>query len=256
MSKTALVTGAGRGIGRAIAIRLAAEGYAVGLTARGEEELRQTAALISQTAGTAVVAAGDVTNDTDVQYVYKRIGEQLGPVHVLVNNAGYASRPMPFTDIDPDDWWRVVETNLKGPVLFSRVALPAMLATGRGYIVNINSLQGSKVSGASIAYGVSKAGLMRFTDALAAEVADSGVVVLDVSPGLVRTTMTQNRPDLDQLPAAAWSPPEKAAEKVAALVSGRYDALSGRFVHLTDDLDELLGRLDADARVLRMRPPA
>lgn len=256
MAKTALITGAGRGIGRAIAVRLAAEKYSVGLTARTEQQLRETAALVREAGGTAVIAAGDVTDQSEVQQVHKRIVDQLGPIDVLVNNAGYASHPSPFTAIDADDWWRVVETNLKGPVLFSRAVVPDLIAAGHGYIINMNSLQGSKVSGASIAYGVSKAGLMRFTDALSAELAGTGVVVIDLSPGLVRTAMTQGRPDLDRLPAKAWSAPEEAAEKVAMLVSGRYDALNGRFVHLTDDLDDLIGRLADDARVLRMRQPA
>jgi 3-oxoacyl-[acyl-carrier protein] reductase len=255
LSKTALVTGAGRGIGRAIAVRLAAEGYQVGLTARSADQLAETAKLAEAEGATVTAVPGDVTNARDVSEAVRVVSAELGPIDILVNNAGYASQPMPFTDIDPDDWWRVVETNVRGPLLFTHAVLGGMVERNSGYIININSMQGSKVVGASLAYGVSKAALMRFTDALAAEVDGSGVVLVDLSPGLVRTGMTANRPDLDALPVAAWSPPEACAEKVVALVSGAYDGLSGRYVALNDDLDDLVKRLDGDARVLRMQPP-
>jgi len=196
MADVALVTGAGRGIGRAIAVRLAEEGYAVGITARSVDQLEETADLVRRAGGRVAIAPGDVTDFGDVTKVCRAISDALGPVDVLVNNAGYAGLPEPFAEIDPDDWWRVVETNVRGPVNFSRALLPDMVRRKRGYVVNVNSMQGSKVLGASIAYGASKAALMRFTDALATEIADSAVVVVDLSPSLVRTTMTANRPDL------------------------------------------------------------
>ena len=115
-------------------------------------------------------------------------------------------------------------------------------------------------SGSPPAYGVSKAALMRFTDSLAAELRGTGVMVVDLSPGLVRTSMTADRADLGRVPAEVWQPPEKAAGLVLALVSGGYEELHGRFVHVTDDLDQLVARVreDRDAgpgdlRVLRLR---
>ncbi|MFF7368550.1 SDR family NAD(P)-dependent oxidoreductase [Streptomyces tricolor] len=256
MPDVAVVTGASRGIGRAIAARLAKSGYDLALVARSEGPLAETAALVEGFGRRALTVAADITRRDDVERVRTTVLDAFGHVDVLVNNAGYASRPQPFAEWDPDDWWQVIETNLRGPALLCRALLPGMLARRSGYIVNINSLQGSKVSGAGSAYGVSKAGLMRLTDALADEVRGSGVTLFDLSPGLVRTEMTSGRPDLDALPESAWSPPEAAAEKLAHLLSGRYDALHGRFVHLTDDLDDLVGRLAGDARLLRMRPPA
>ncbi|GAA0477321.1 SDR family oxidoreductase [Streptomyces olivaceiscleroticus] len=254
MPKTALVTGAGRGIGRAIAIRLAAEGFRVGITARSTEQLKEVAATIEAAGGVVAVAPGDATVAENVAEVERTVSAALGPIDLLVNNAGYASAPMPFIEVDPADWWRVVETNVLGPMLFTHAVLPSMLKRGSGHIININSMMGSKLSGASVAYGVSKAGLMRFTDAIAEEVTGTGVALFDLSPGLVRTGMTANRPDLDALPEAAWSKPEATAEKVIELASGDYDALTGRFIKLSDDLGELAGQIDGDMRLLRMQP--
>jgi NAD(P)-dependent dehydrogenase (short-subunit alcohol dehydrogenase family) len=129
-----------------------------------------------------------------------------------------------------------------------------MVSRGRGYIINMNSLQGSRGGETSAAYAVSKAALMRFTDTVAAEVAGTGVIVLDVSPGLVRTSMTDERPDLNAIPDDEWTPPETAANHIVALASGKYDALHGRFVHASDNLDDLLKLIEGhtDGRVLRL----
>jgi 3-oxoacyl-[acyl-carrier protein] reductase len=256
LSGTALVTGAGRGIGRAISVGLAREGYKVGITARSRDQLRETADYVEAVGGTAAIAVGDVVNQTDVARVHTAVARELGPIDLLVNNAGYASRPQRFTEIDPAEWWRVVETNVLGSVLFAREVLPSMLARGTGRIINMNSMMGSRLVGASVAYGVSKAALMRFTDSIAEEFAGTGVVLFDLSPGLVRTEMTANRADLDALPADAWSKPEAAAEKIVELASGKYDRLSGRFIKVTDDLADLVERIEGDDRYLRMQPVA
>ncbi|MFU8854415.1 SDR family NAD(P)-dependent oxidoreductase [Micromonospora sp. SL1-18] len=255
-TRVAVVTGAGRGIGQVIATRLASAGYDVGITARSADQLAITTDLIEQTGRRAIATPGDVTDPIDVARVIDTVTDQLGPVDLLVNNAGYLGRYGPFVESQTDDWWRVVETNVQGPVLYTRALLPAMLRRGRGHIININSLQGSHALGTSVAYAVSKAALMRFTDALAEEISGSGVAVMDLSPGLVRTVMTDDRPDLDSIPDSEWTPPEVAAQKVVDLVSGRYDKLHGRFIHVLDDLDDLLSRVAAypDGRVLRLTP--
>ncbi len=143
-------------------------------------------------------------------------------------------------------------------MLCTRATLPGMVARGRGHIVNINSRAATwdDPGQSSVAYSVSKAALARFTSAVAAEVRGSGVVVVDLSPGMVRTGMTASRADLAALPEQAFLPASAAADKVVALASGRYDVLHGRFVHARDDLDELVRRLEAhpDSRTLTLAP--
>jgi 3-oxoacyl-[acyl-carrier protein] reductase len=124
-----------------------------------------------------------------------------------------------------------------------------MVARGSGHVLDITSLQGSRTFPGYVAYGASKAAHMRLTDTLCGELAGTGVVVVDLSPGLVATDMTAE-PGLAALladmPTEEWTPVERVAEKAAALVSGRYDVLAGRFVHAVDDLDALVAALPAD----------
>ena len=174
---------------------------------------------------------------------------------ILVNCAGIYGERVPFAESDPDVWWRVITTNLRGAALCTRHVLPAMLERGGGYVVNVNSRAAvwDDPGASSVAYSVSKAALARFTGAVAGEVAGTGVVVLDLSPGPVLTNMTASRPDALSRPASAWGSPTLAAEKVVQLVSGGYDALHGHFVHAKDDLDELVSRVAADPTVRRLR---
>lgn len=250
----ALITGAGRGIGRACAIAFAEAGYAVGLTARTAGQLDQTGHVVTSLGGRVCTEAADVTDPADVERLYLRVTRALGEVSVLVNNAAHAGQMLPFWDTDLDQWKQCLVTNVLGPVMLIRAVLPSMRIRGHGYVINMNSLQGSDPSGSPLPYGVSKAALMRLTDGLAAQLAGSGVVLVDLSPGLVRTAMTAGRPDLDALPETAWAAPETAARQAVALASGKYDSLQGRFIRATDDLDVLSARVsgDPDARVLRL----
>jgi NAD(P)-dependent dehydrogenase (short-subunit alcohol dehydrogenase family) len=250
----ALVTGAGRGIGRHIALHLARAGYAVGITARSPDQLDETARIIEAEGGRTAAEAGDVTDPAGVDRVCRAVADQLGPVDILVNNAAYAGPLQPFWETSDEQWRQAMTTNVLGPVYFLREVLPAMMRRGHGYVVNMNSMQGSDPAGSPLPYGVSKAALMRLTDGLASQLAGSGVKIFDVSPGLVRTTLTAGRPDLDALPESAWAPPEAAARQVVALVSGKYDGLHGRFIRAADDLDLLCARLreDPEARLLRL----
>ena len=240
--RVALVTGAGRGIGRQFAITLAKAGYRLGLVDRLETNLEETASLI----GDPVVAVtGDVASPADVERACAAVEQRFGPVDVLVNNAGDFGDFGPLSDGDPATWWQVQETNVRGPMLLCHRLVPAMAAKGRGYVVNIGSRvavrddKGVAVS----AYAVSKAALTRFTGTLAHELAGSGVVVVDFSPGMVRTAMTEQRPDYDQLPDRIFQPPTVAAEKLLELVSGRHDGLHGHLVHVRDDFDVLAEHL-------------
>ncbi len=253
----AVVTGAGRGIGRQVAQRLAGLGWDLGLTARSANELAVTADLVRQAGRREVTRAGDVSQPAHVEAFCSAVEDELGPVRALVNNAGVAGEYAPVIESDPEAWWRVLEINTRGPYLFCRRLVPAMTVRGAGYVININSLDcaRSTVAG-SPAYSVSKTALRRLTETLALELEGTGVMVVDLSPGLVRTAMGGSRPDAAEIAAEAWMSPAIAADKVEAVLSGRYDRLHGRFLHAKDDLDTLTAALDdqPQGRMLRLLP--
>ncbi len=255
--QVALVTGASRGIGRAIAVALSISGHAVGLLGRDPAALAETAALC--TGPTSVVLA-DVTDGVAVALAVGSVVAALGPIDLLVNNAGLidAAEVLPW-EADPDQWWSVVEANLRGPFLTSRAVLPSMVARGAGRIVNINSGMGPRPYTDYSAYSVSKGALARLTDCLATALDGTGVTIFDVSPGLVRTEMTEAMPIWTDARPAQWNPVANVVNFILAVTRGEVDALSGRFVHASrDDLADLLARADdiraADARTLRLRP--
>lgn len=259
--QVALVTGAGRGIGREIAVALAREGMRVGLVGRTPATLADTAdACTVAGAPAAVVAPADVTDRAAVSTAVATVVSELGPVDLLVANAGVreetADRPW---ETDPDDWWRVVETNLRGVLLLDHAVLPAMVERGRGRVLHVGSGMGQRPRprGEWSAYAVSKAGLSRLTDSLAAALDGTGVTVLEMSPGLVRTDMTETM--WGPADVQSWSPLEAMTGAVVRFAGGDLDALHGRFVHAArDDLDALLAvagtMRDTDARTLRLRP--
>jgi 3-oxoacyl-[acyl-carrier protein] reductase len=252
-----VITGAGKGIGRSLALTLAAEGASLGLMARTAADVDAVATL-ARAAGAAVVADSfDVADPAAVDAFVARIESELGPITLLVNNAGRTGDwdGTPMWGADLEDWWSRVETNLRGPVNFCRAVLPGMVERHDGRVININS--GAGAAGAPWtdgAYPVSKAALFRLTDHLATTLAeaDAGVVVLDVSPGLVRT-----REGSTGIPDSAYTPVERVCDLVVAVAQGRLDSWNGRYLHATDDLDDLEARAGSIAatggRVLRMR---
>jgi 3-oxoacyl-[acyl-carrier protein] reductase len=260
--QVALVSGAGRGIGRALAVGLAEAGAHVGLLGRTrsalEETLRECAA--AGRGAKAVAVPVDVTVRDAVRAAVGTVERDLGPVDLLVNNAGLIDpAEVPLWEADEGDWWAVVETNLRGPMLLSRAVLPGMVRRGQGRIVNINSGFGLRGAPTYSAYSVSKAALARMTDCLAQALDGGPLAVFDLSPGLVRTDMTTRMPMWADTPDDAWTPPSVVTDAVLTLASGRADALSGRFLHAArDDLDELIARAaditEHDARTLRLRP--
>jgi 3-oxoacyl-[acyl-carrier protein] reductase len=150
--------------------------------------------------------------------------------------------------------WRVVETNLRGPLLMCHTLLPHLLEAGAGRIVNLSSLVGMRAMPPAAAYSISKAGLARLTDNLASSLRGTGVSVFDLSPGLVHTDMADGIGLFDDVPEEEWTPVEVVVEALLALTSGRYDGLSGRFLHAADDLDAVLGAAGEDGRRLRLVP--
>ena len=226
----ALVTGGGRGIGANIARRLAEDGWDVIVAAR---TLEQVEAVADEVNGRAV--ALDVTDREAVE----RVVADAGPVDLLVANAGIASRGDATWEIDTDDWWRTFEVNVLGVHLCCRAVIPGMLERGTGRIVITGSGAAYLPGQRTTAYPASKAAVCRYGESLAGEL-EGRIPVFFFSPGLVRTDMTSWAPD-----DAPWTPPELAPRLVAALATGRYDALAGRYLHAEhDDLDDLLSRID------------
>jgi 3-oxoacyl-[acyl-carrier protein] reductase len=254
--RTALVTGAGRGIGRGLALGLAAAGYDVGLVGRRREALDDVAAQCSGRGVRTAVATGDLAVPDDARRTVGEIGSVLGPVGVLVNNAGVIeAREVPFGEDDVDDLWRVIETNVRGPLLVTHAALPGMLARGGGRVVNINSGSAHRMAPAYTGYGISKGALARFTTLLDHQYRDRGIRALDLAPGTVVTDMTTSMPV--HADRTQWTAVEDVVALLLAFAEGRLDTLSGRFVRAgADTVESLVAQADAivagDARVLRL----
>jgi NAD(P)-dependent dehydrogenase (short-subunit alcohol dehydrogenase family) len=248
--QVAIVTGGGRGIGRAIAIGLASAGDSVAVVARSEDQIVDTAGHIVQAGGRAIAVPADVSDPEAVEQMVREVERVLGQVDLLVNNAGLAGPIGPTWEVDPGEWWRCLEVNLRGPMLCSRVVLPGMIARGCGRIVNVASGAGTWAIPHLGAYVTSKTALIRLTEIVAAEAAEHGVKVFAIEPGTVRTAMAEYA--LESEAGRRWMPwfqdvfkqrrdvpPYHAARLVTLLASGRADALSGRFFTVHDDVIEL-----------------
>ena len=253
--RTIVITGGGRGLGRAFARALAAD-QAVAIVARSSGELAETVAL---TGGRARAFVADVTDAEAIDRTFAEIERALGPVDLLVNNAGIIGPIGPVAEAVVADWWRTLEVDLLGPMICSHRVLAGMLARRRGRIINVASGGGATMMPYFSAYVTAKTALLRFTECLAREVRESGIAVFAMGPGTVRTAMSEyslNSPEgrkwlpwfADIFTEGRDLPPECPAELLRALASGTYDALSGRFVVPPDDLDRLLGEVTENER--------
>ena len=264
--QVAIVTGGGRGVGRGIVQSLAQAGMSVAIVGRTPAEIEQAARAARRSGVPAVAIAADVTQGDDVERVVSQVVGELGGVDLLVNNAGRAQAIGPPWECAADEWWADVECNLRGTFLCSQESLKVMVPRRRGRIVNVVTLAAATPFPFASAYASAKAAVMRFTDSLAVAAADHGISAFAISPGLVRTRLLD---ELANSPAGRqWSPelsarapedyvgPDAAGALVVRLATGVADALSGRFIHVSDDLDDLVAHADEiaqqDLRALRL----
>jgi 3-oxoacyl-[acyl-carrier protein] reductase len=217
----ALVTGAGGGIGAAIATGLAADGWPVGVNYRSDSEgAERVAAQIEEAGGTSVTLAGDLCADGTTDSLFEQLEERFGPVLVLVNNAGMRADGL-SPQLADEQWNQVLDTNLSAAFRTTRRALRPMLKARFGRIVNVASVVGLRANAGQANYAASKAGLIGFTKTVAVEVARRGVTVNAIAPGFVETKLTEGVGNglVDAIPARRVGTPEEIAACVRFLAS-------------------------------------
>lgn len=217
---TALVTGASKGIGAAIARALAADGWLVGVGYRSDEDgANATVAAIEQAGGRAVALGADVTNGAPDE-LFERAEAALGPVLALVNNAGVRADGLAI-QLSDDDWDSVLNTNLTAAFRLTRRAMRPMIRARYGRIVNVASVVGPRANAGQANYAAAKAGLIGMTKTVAAEVARRGVTVNAVAPGFIETDMTKDLPEsvLEAVPARRAGTPDEVGAAVRFLAS-------------------------------------
>ncbi|WUA11315.1 SDR family oxidoreductase [Nocardia sp. NBC_01377] len=268
--RVALITGGGRGVGRATALAIGAAGAAVMVTARSVAEIEETASLIEAAGGRAVAYPADVTDLDSLRKMLAVTESELGKPTLLMNNAGGGERGGngPFETIEPDAIVAGLQVNLISTMLLTRLVLPGMLEQGEGRIINVASGAGMMAMPFLAPYCVGKTGVIRFSEALALELQGRGVSVFSITPGNVLTNLTAALwPGREQFIAAppdaspwvfppghaledhGWYPPERAAALCLFLASGKADALSGRFFSVHYDEAEIAAqaeRVDRD----------
>ena len=234
MDKIALVTGSSRGIGRAVARRLAAEGYAVCVNYRVRQDCAMSlVSEITAAGGRAMAVQADVAHRVQVNEMVRRVEGEFGPVSLLVNNAGVAGQAL-FQDISDELWHRYFSVNVDGAFHTIQAVLPRMLHEHEGCIVNISSIWGLRGASCEVTYAATKAALIGLTRSLAAELAPSGIRVNCVAPGVIRTDMLNALPPAvlpqlaEETPLGRLGTPEDIAEAVAFLADQRASFITGQ----------------------------
>jgi 2-hydroxycyclohexanecarboxyl-CoA dehydrogenase len=232
--KVAVVTGAGSGIGRAIAVRLARDEAAIAVLDLNGDGAAETAKLITDAGGTALALTVDCSSEPAIKAAAATIRAEFGPITILVNNAGIATF-VPYMEITEEQWDQMIRINLKGPHLCCREVIPDMLAAGWGRIINITSSSVQSGSFAQAHYVSSKGGMLGLTKALALEYAPTGITVNMVPPGFIDTPLLRSAPiDAEAfaktLPMKRIGQPEDIAGAVAYLASEEAGYVTGQTI--------------------------
>lgn len=267
---TAIVTGSGSGIGRALALEFAKQGANVVCCARREDRVMQTVDLIKQAGGNAIGIKTDVTNKDDVKQLIQTALDTYGQIDILFNNAGSFNVLGAIWEVDPKEWWHDVTVNMLGPMLCMHEVLPHMMARDKGIIINMNGGGSTSPLNGGSGYGCSKAGLLRMTDTLAVELEREGsnVLVFAMGPGFVKTEMTMLQIDnpmgrkwipgsKDAMDAGQTYPPEACAEATMKLIKIACPELNGRIFGVGTDFEDIAKRAkeikEQDLYVMRGR---
>ncbi len=237
-SKTVLVTGSTRGIGRAIAEEFAKHGANVIVSGTVEERAKEVAKELSEKYGVKTLGVGmDVSDPESVENAFKEINAAFGGVDILVNNAGI-TRDTLFLRMKPEDWQKVLDVNLTGTFLVTKQAVRHMVKKRWGRIINISSVVGFTGNVGQVNYATTKAGLIGFTKSLAKELASRNVLVNAVAPGFIETDMTENLKEeikneyKKQIPLGRFGKPEEVARVVLFLASPMADYITGETIHV------------------------
>lgn len=236
--KVAVVTGGGRGIGRAVAVRLGLQGASIAIFYRSNDAAaEQTAELVRQAGGKCKTFKGDVSSAADVEALFKHVNQALGPVDILINNAGI-TRDNLLMRMKDSEFDEVIHTNLYGIYYCTRAVLRSMVRARYGRIINMSSVVGLSGNAGQANYAASKAGIIGFTKSVAREVANRGITVNAIAPGYIQTELTGELPDavkqqiLGQIPAGRFGEPEDIAEVVAFLARQEAGYITGQTINI------------------------
>ncbi len=268
--ETALVTGGGRGFGRAIALGFAREGANVAVAARTKKQVKAVAKEIESLGVKALALEGDVTKGKDVARLIEETEDALGPISIMVNNAGRPGPFGPIAELDADDWWDAQKLHILAPFRFMRAVLPGMIERGKGCVINVSSRGGLMVQGNLSAYCMGKAALIRLSELAARETRKAGVSVFSIQPGDAATGMAEetvaDAGAQKHLPGMVevirhWCETADneavfadCARLCVTLAGGEYHELSGKYLEPDYDLDQMVRDLipwnDRDTTIL------